>query len=255
MIEYFPRFNEQLGEWKMASDRIVLKVNKREISGKKVAQIRKAGLIPAVIYGLNFESTNIEAPYLDIQKVVRSAGTHTPVDVVIDDKPQTAIIKTIDIDPVRNEIQHVAFQAVSRDQIVTTEIPVVIVDEDESEAKKAGLVILQAVEELEVKAKPDDLPERLEVSAAKLKEHGEKLTVADIKLPAGVEFTEDEPELTLATVYEPSAIAAANEAADKAAEAEQKAAEGDKAATEAETVPAEGEAQAEGDKPDAEKSE
>ncbi|MDR2524356.1 MAG: 50S ribosomal protein L25 [Candidatus Nomurabacteria bacterium] len=235
----------------MANNRIVLEVNKREVSGKKVAALREQDLIPAVIYGADFAPTNIEAPTLAIRRVVSAAGTHTPVDVMIDGKPQTAIIKTIDVDPVRNRIRHVAFQAVSRDQVVTTEIPVVIVGEDDSEAKKAGLVILQAVEELEVRAKPDDLPERLEVSAAELKEHGDKLTVADVKLPTGVEFTDHDEEfrsLTLATVYEPSAIAAANEAADKAADEEKKAA----AETPAEPAAAES---AEGDKPADVKSE
>ena len=209
----------------MSNDRISLAVEKREISGKKVAQVRDAGLIPAVIYGADFEPVNIQAPYLDFQKVVRTAGTHSPVDIKIgDSKVQTAIIKTIDINPVTNRISHVAFQAVSADQVVTTYVPIIVIDEDESEAKKAGLNIMQFVDELEIKAKPADLPERLEISAKDLKVDGEKLTVADIKLPEGVAFAdkdEDFQELTIATVQDPVALAAAAEAAEKAvAEAE-----------------------------------
>jgi large subunit ribosomal protein L25 len=231
----------------MSTDKIQLVVTKREVTGKKVAALRDAEMVPAVIYGKDFTPLNVQAPYLTLTKAIRAAGTHTPVELDIDGQQQTAIVKSIDMDYVNNRVAHVSFQAVSQDQIVTTEVPVVVVDEDESEAKKAGLMLMQSVEELEVKAKPGDLPERLEISARQLKEHGDKLTLADIKLPDGVELTEDDQNLTIATVQDPAVIAAANEAADKAAEAEQKA----KAApAEGEAAPAEGdEAAPEGEQP------
>jgi large subunit ribosomal protein L25 len=207
----------------MSTDRISLVVSKREVSGKKVAKLREQGIIPAVIYGADFTPVNVEAPIVALQKTVAAAGMHTPVELVLDGKKQTAIIKTIDVDHVRNRLQHISFQAVSKDEIVTTRVPIVIDDEDESEAKKAGLIILQSVEDLEIKAKPDDLPEALHVSAASLHEHGDKLTVADVAIPDGVELVDpddDISELTIASVYEPSALAAANEQADEQGEAE-----------------------------------
>ena len=234
----------------MTSDRIKLDVSEREISGKKVSKLRQDGLIPAVIYGADFAATNVKAPYLELVKVVRAAGTHTPINLVLGDKVQTAIIKKIDIDPVTNRVQHVAFQAVSADEVVTTEVPIVIVDEEESDAKKAGLAIMQFVETLEIKAKPADLPERLEISAKDLKADGEKLTVADIKLPDGVAFADQDEEfqnLTIATVQDPVALAAAAEAAEKAAaeaEAAAKAAE-TPAETSSEAAPAAETAEAE----------
>lgn len=223
----------------MSNDSIKLDVDKREVTGKKVATLRRDGLLPMVIYGADFTPMNIQASTSAIEKVVREAGTHSPVEVVVEGQPQTAVIKTIDMNPVTNTIDHIAFQAVSQDQVVTTDVPVVIIGEDESEAKKAGLVILQSTEKIEIKAKPADLPKSLEVSAANLAEHGDRLTVADIKLPAGVEFVEDDPELTIATVYEPAALAAANEAADAKADAAAADVAGDTETTEGE-VPAEG---------------
>lgn len=230
----------------MSADSIKLEVAKREITGKKVAKLRHDGQIPAVVYGAEIEPVNIQAPLGVIEKVVSAAGTHTPVEIDVDGKSLTAIIKSVDIDPVTNTIEHLSFQAVSRDQIVTTEVPVVVIGEDESDAKKAGLVILQSIEQLEVKAKPADLPKNLEISAAGLAEHGDRLTVADIKLPAGVEFTDEDMAQTVATVYEPAALAAANEAADtKADEAAAEPTEGE-AAAEGETS---AEGAADGDKP------
>lgn len=209
----------------MGSDRITLDIEKREVSGKKVAVLRKQGIVPAVVYGADYDATSVQAPAIRLQKVVREAGTHTPIELTLGGKTQTAIIKDVEIDHVHNRIQHVSFQAVSKNEIITTKVPVVITDEDESPAKRAGLIVLQAVEELEVKAKPGDLPESLEVSAKELAEHGDKLLVSDIVLPKNVELLEEEEDLTIASVYEPSALQAANEAADQENEVTDEAAE------------------------------
>ena len=102
-------------------------------------------------------------------------------------------------------------------------MPIRLLNEDESEAKRAGLVLMQVLEEVEVKALPKDLPEAIEVDALNLKEAGDKITLGDIKLPKGVELMrrdkneEDEAEdaselesLVIVNVYEPSAVEASN---------------------------------------------
>ncbi|MDR0955677.1 MAG: 50S ribosomal protein L25 [Candidatus Nomurabacteria bacterium] len=205
------------------SDRISLDVQPRTLTGKKVAELRKQGLVPAVIYGKDFAPVNVQAPLVELNKAVQIAGTHTPLELVLGGKKQTAIIKNVAADRAKNRIQHVSFQAVKASEVVTTEVPIVIVGEDESEAKKAGLLILQNLESLEVKAKTSDLPSQLEVSAANLKAAGDKLTIGDIKLPRGVEIVSHDEDLSgvaVASAVEPAALAAANEAADQAAEAE-----------------------------------
>ncbi|MDR3125921.1 MAG: 50S ribosomal protein L25 [Candidatus Nomurabacteria bacterium] len=235
----------------MSSDKISLVVTKRQAVGKAVAELRRQEIVPAVVYGKDFAPLSIQAPYLDVQRTIRAAGTHSPVELTIDGQKQAAIIKAIDIDHVKNRISHISFQAVSADQIVTTEVPIEIVAFDESEAAKAGLEVMQSVEAIEIKAKPADLPEKLEVSAAAAKEHGDKLTVADIQLPAGVTLADsDETELTIASVIDPAIEAAKAEAAEKAAaEAEAaKAPAAEEPAATAETEadkPAETEAKAE----------
>lgn len=228
----------------MSSDKIVLNVKKRELTGKKVANLRAEDQVPAVVYGKDFEPVNVQADYLELAKVIRAAGTHSLVELDIDGKKQTVIIKDYDMDHVKNRINHISFQAVSADQVVTTEVPIIIIAFNESEAGKAGFEIMQAIDEIEIKAKPADLPKQLEVSAVGVKEHGDKLVIADIKLPEGVSLAdENDSELTIASVVDPAIEAARQEAAEKAA-AE---AEAEKAAAEAETEgeqPAEAEAEA-----------
>ena len=213
-------------------DKITLKIEAREVHGKKVAKLRQEGLVPGVVYGAGMEAISVQAVEGEVAKVVKSAGQHTPVQLV-GKKRRIAMIKDVDRDPVKHTIRHVAFHAVRADEPVEAEVPIRLVGEGESIAERNGLVILQALEKIEVKALPLELPEALEVSILDLAEAGQRVTVADIKVPAGVEIVdnddgradEDEDEerqtvmdLVVASVYEPSALQAANDAAGGDAE-------------------------------------
>lgn len=193
---------------------ISLKLEQRSIKGKKVASLRKSGLVPSVIYGGKAEPMLVQSPAIETAKVVLAAGKHSPVHLTIDGKKQLAIIKTIDKDPVKQLVRHVAFHAIKQNEVIATEVPLVLVGQGESEAEKAGLVVLQALEKVEIKAKPADLPEALELSIKGLASAEDKITLADIKLPEGVEFAdlEQDMELVVANVYEPAALEAANNA-------------------------------------------
>jgi len=183
--------------------------------GKKVDKLRQEGLVPSVVYGGKAEPIATQSQFVDTTKVVRSAGKHSPVHLVIDGKKKLAIIKSIDHDPVKHTVRHVAFHTIKQNEVITTEVHIVLTGIGESEAEKAGLVVLQAIEKVEIKAKPADLPESLELSILNLASTEDKLTLADVALPEGVEFAdvEQDVELVVANVYEPSALQAANEAA------------------------------------------
>ncbi len=201
-------------------DKINLTLDERTQQGKKVARLRKEGLVPGVIYGQGFDPILVQSPYPAVEKAVRSAGKHTPVQVTVGGKKKIAMIKDVDRDPVKARIRHVALHAVKANEVVTAEVPIHLVGQGESEAEKAGLVVLQAIEHVEVKAKPADLPEALEVSLASLVTTEDKLTLGDIALPSGVDYAdvEQDLELVVANVYEPAALQAANDAAGGDAE-------------------------------------
>ena len=220
----------------MSEDKLTLA--KRELTGKKLKSLRDQGLIPSVVYGGTADPVMTESPYNETEKVLKNAGYHSPVDLDIAGKTQMALVKNIDIDPVKRTIRNVEFLAISADKAVEATTPIVIVGFEASEASKLHFNILQVMEEIEVKAKPADLPNRIEVDASGLAEADQRLTIADLKLPAGVELADKEldPEQIIANVYDPAVEAAAREAeaaADKAAD-EAKATE--------EATPAEGEA-------------
>ncbi len=198
-----------------------LVLEKRTDQGHKSKNLRAAGLIPSVIYGGETPILAASA-YNPTEKALRESGYHSPVELVIDGKPQLAIAKNVSIDPVSRRIINVEFQAVSADEIVEATTPIRVADFEQSEAAKLHYVLLQVLEEIDVKAKPSDLPNELVVDGSKLAGLDSKLTLADLSLPSGVELVDKELENTtvIANVYDPAAEAAAREAEDAAAPAE-----------------------------------
>jgi large subunit ribosomal protein L25 len=214
-------------------DKLSLKLDERTVQGKKVAQLRQDGLVPGVVYGPGIDPVNVQVPTNLIEKTYRQAGTHSPIHLTVNSNRMIAMIKEIDRDPVRGTMRHISFHAVNAKDPVVAEIPIRLVGQGESEAERNGLVVLQALEKIEVKALPMDLPEAIEISILELKEAGEKLTLAEVKLPKGVEFVqhdsghgeEDEEKQSVtdqmvASVWEPAALQAANESAAGDAEDE-----------------------------------
>jgi large subunit ribosomal protein L25 len=216
----------------MSEDKLSLA--KRELTGKKVKGLREQGLIPSVIFGGKGEPILAQSEYVATEKVLLNAGYHSPIDLDIEGKKQMALVKTVHMDPVKRTILNVEFQAISADQVVEATTPIEIVNFEASDANKAHLTLLQVMEEIDVKAKPADLPEAIIVDASGLKTIEDGITIADLKLPKGVELADKEldPELAVANVYDPAQEAAEREAeaeADKAAE-EARAAEAEAAA-------------------------
>lgn len=205
-----------------------LKLEKREVTGKKLKDLRAKGLIPSVVYG-GKEPVLVASEYVATEKVLEKAGYHSPIDLDIEGKKRLAIVKDVAIDPVSRKIMNVEFQAISAKEVVEATTPIVIVNFEGSEASKTfHFALNQAMEEIDVKAKPADLPKELEIDASGMKEVEDKITIADIVLPSGVEFADKEldKEQVIASLYDP------------AAEAERREAEAEEPTVEAADVPA-----------------
>jgi large subunit ribosomal protein L25 len=217
-------------------DTVSVVLEPRKVTGKAVKHLRKGGLVPAVIHDHGKDSVVVQVEYQAAVKAYHAAGKHHPVEVTADGKKYTTIIKSVAYDPKRNVMTHIVFGAVKANEKVEAEIPIhPHYDEgnDSSPAERASLIVLANLETVQVKALPKDLPDALEYDAEKLVDVGDHVTVADLIIPAGVEIVTP-AEQTIATVYEPSALQAANDAAG-----------GDDEAEDAETVESEHESGAE----------
>ena len=91
---------------------ISLKLNERTMTGKKAASLRREGMVPSVVYGGKAEPIATQSPLVETTKVAQAAGKHSPVHLVIDGKKKLAIIKSIDIHPIKRSLRHVAFHTI-----------------------------------------------------------------------------------------------------------------------------------------------
>lgn len=230
----------------MSQDTISLSLEPREVTGKQVRRLRREGRVPAVIHDHGKPSIVVQGDYVQMVKVWQRAGKHHPIKLKADDKIFTALIKAASFDPKKHQLTHLVFNAVRANEKVEAEIPVrprYAEGNESSPAERNGLIVLSQLDAVKVKAVPQSLPDVIEYDAEKLVEIGDHVTVADLVIPEGVEI-ETEAEHAVATVYEPSALAAANDAAGGDAEpgdeADVEAEEGgdtDQAAQEGESRP------------------
>lgn len=187
--------------------------------GKAVRQLRRQGQVPAVIHDHGKASLHVQAAYLPIYKIYQQAGKHHPVDLTVGGKKYLALIKDATFEPRKNRLQHVVFNAIKQNEKVTAEVPLVL--SDEVPAERAGLIVLTHLENVTVEGLPHSLVDSLTADASALNEVGDKVTVADLKIPTGLTIMDD-PDTVIATVEMPrDQIAEANAAA-----AEQAAADG-----------------------------
>jgi large subunit ribosomal protein L25 len=204
----------------MSQDSINLQLENRQTLGKAVKHLRNQGIVPAVIHDHGKPSIHVQGDKIAILKVWQKAGKHHPVQIKTGDQNFVALIKEAEFDPKKHQLRHVVFNAVDKNQQVEAEIPVrprYEAGNESSPAERNSLIVLAQLDTIQVKAIPTSLPDFLEYDAEKLVEIGDHVTVADLKAPQGVEIL-TEPEHAIATVYEPSALAAANDDAGGDAE-------------------------------------
>jgi large subunit ribosomal protein L25 len=196
-------------------EEILLELEPREVTGKAVKRLRNEGLVPAVIHDHGKQSVHVMGPYMEVFKAYQAAGKNHPVTIKAGTHRYTALIKSVDLDPKKQSLLHIVFNAVKANQKVGADVPVRIkYDEgnDSSPAERAGLVVLHQLEAVEVEALPKDLPDALYFDGEKLTAVGDHATVADLIVPEGV-IVKADPAHQIAAVFEPSALQAANDAA------------------------------------------
>jgi large subunit ribosomal protein L25 len=189
------------------SNQVKLSARPRNEAGRNaVSRVRARGAIPAVIYGGKDVTTNLEVDKRDIENILaRAVGENILVQLEINDGQKTtsrlSLIQEVQHHPVRGEIIHVDFHAVSMNEEIDAEV----VLEPEGEpvgVKTFGGLLQQSMRLLPIRCLPQNLPEIIVVDVSGLN-IGDTLHVRDIKLPPGVTAVPDE-ELTVFLVSEPT---------------------------------------------------
>jgi large subunit ribosomal protein L25 len=155
---------------------------------------RRAGLVPAVLYGHGEKPRHIALPAREFAAAIRHGGMTQAFAIDISDGSSAlALPKAIQRDPVRDTYEHVDLLIVRRGEKVTVDIPVVLTGEP-----ARNTLVMTESDRLSVLADALRLPDNLEVSIDGL-DAGAKITAADVKLPEGVELAAD-PETSLVVI-------------------------------------------------------
>jgi large subunit ribosomal protein L25 len=220
-------------------ERVKLGVRVREGRGGKDAKaVRSRGEIPGVMYAAGKDTVAIAINARELRQAVSSVGgAHTILDVTLDGtkRARTAIIKDMQLDPVRDRVLHIDLHEIRLDQKITA--PVAVHLEGHAEGVSMGGALSQPTHEVNVEGLPTDIPEHVTVDVSAL-EIGGSIRLSDIQAPRGITFVDDPESTVLATIAAPvseeelmteaelEAAAEAEEAEAAAAEAAEAAAEG-----------------------------
>lgn len=196
-----------------------LKALVRDRVGKGAARaLRREGLVPAVIYGDNKSPLSITVTYKDAMKRIQQGGFLSQViSVDVDGEEHRVIPRDYQLEPVRDFLVHVDFLRVSKTSILTVEVPVHFVNEEDSPGLKRGGVLNVVRHTVEVNATEANLPEFLEVDLSSV-ETGDSIHISAVNLPDGVTPTITDRDFTIATIAAPSALKSEDNADDGEAE-------------------------------------
>ena len=151
-------------------------------------RLRREGRVPAIVYGGKAEPLNIELDHNETYHAVRKEEFHSSIlDLQLDGKSAGAVLlRAVQWHPYKQQVLHVDFQRVEKDERITTKVPLHFINADISPAVKlSSAVITHPVTDIEISCLPGDLPQGIEVDLATL-EGGAVLHIADVKLPEGV---------------------------------------------------------------------
>ncbi|MEI3851558.1 MULTISPECIES: 50S ribosomal protein L25/general stress protein Ctc [Ensifer] len=197
-----------------------LKAETRERVGKGSSrELRRNGLIPAVIYGDKQAPVSIALSTKEVTMKIHAGGFMTTVAVIdVNGEKIRVLPKDYQLDPVRDFTMHVDFLRVSKDSQVTVEVPVHFENEEKSPGLKAGGVLNIVRHEVELNVSANDIPEFLSVDLSGLKV-GDAIHISDIKLPKGATPAIADRDFTVATIVAPAGGVKEEEAAEGEAEA------------------------------------
>jgi large subunit ribosomal protein L25 len=199
-------------------DRPRLAAASRTVTGKKVATLRREGMLPAVVYGHGTASEPVTVDAHEFDLLRRHVGASTLVDLAVDGKKtRPVIVHAIQVDRLTRRPIHVDLFAVRMTEELTVEVQLVGVGT--APAGESGGTLVHPVSSVKVRALPDKLPEVLHYDLSVLVDYDSTITVADLQVPEGV-AVQAEPTEVIARVLAPRVEeVVAGEAAEAAEEA------------------------------------
>jgi large subunit ribosomal protein L25 len=175
----------------------------REVTGKKVSQVRNQGLVPVTVYGPKTQPVSLQIPYRALEVTLMKAGGTNLIDIMVDGKTHTVVTREVQRDVLKGTIMHVDFFAVDPEAKIRADVPVHLVGESPAVVNRRGILVSGA-NAITIEVLPSKLVHVIEVDLTKLQEVGDSVYVSDLDLGPDVTII-NEPEEVLARIQQTSA--------------------------------------------------
>jgi large subunit ribosomal protein L25 len=170
-----------------------LEANRRELTGRKVGQLRRQGLVPVVVYGNVKQPVNLQVDGKLLERVLHSGGDTRLVEVTVSDGGRhNVLVKNVQREPVGHRLLHADFYAVNMAEKQHVAVP--LVGSGKPAGMVAGLMVLKLHETIHIEALPADIPGEIEVDITPLT-LDRPVTVADLPQVRGVTYVDDPEEV------------------------------------------------------------
>jgi large subunit ribosomal protein L25 len=177
-------------------EKIVLKATKRTVTGKQVKALRRAGQLPAVIYGRHVDPISISLEAHTTGLVFAKLTSSTLVTIDVEGQEYAALVREKQRDYIKGNLTHIDFLALDLTEKIRTKVRLTFTGVS-SAVKDYSAVLVHRMEALEVECLPADLPERINVDISSLKEIGNNVRVSDIPLPENVIVLDDADDIVI----------------------------------------------------------
>ncbi len=175
-------------------EEVVIKATRRDVVGKQVNALRRAGKLPGVLYGRGITPVPVSFDLRETTRTLMRLPSSALVTIELDGERHMALIREKQRDFLRGTLRHLDFQVVSMREKLRVAVPVVITGEAPA-LKDFNGVPVTGLEELEVECFPQDLPENITVNISSLKSIGDGMYVRDVVPPPNVEIREDPDDM------------------------------------------------------------
>ena len=182
----------------MTTNAVEIELNPRELMGKKVGRLRRAGIVPVHLYGPGMESRALQCNASQLIRVLATAGGATPIHITIQGEPgnHLAFAREIQWDPKRDDLLHVDLLAADVSRPVTAQVPIVLIGESAGARTVSGTVMHQ-LRTVDIQALPLEMPSEIELDISVMEEPDSVIRVSDLLIPENATLLSDVEELVV----------------------------------------------------------
>ncbi len=185
-------------------NKIKLSAQKREVLGRKVKRLREKGYLPANVYGKDIKSTALKIDVKEFLDIYEEAGETKVIRLKINNgKEKPVLISHLQKDSLSDNLIHVEFRQIDLKEKVQASVPIELIGEPPAVNK--GGVLVQMMDEVEIEALPEELPEKLEISVSELEEIDQSISLNDLPIDKDkMTIMADDLERLIVKIEEPT---------------------------------------------------